>query len=114
MVGEASISLATACYGTSINGNSGHDDNDVLFLAFPGSDAVPGKSGAKWTASNYDTFEASIKSLGDTLIGRLGSSSSGGGGTTTTTSAASTATCSWEGHCAGKTRPDPTVLSSNE
>jgi hypothetical protein len=34
-VGEASIALATACYGISVNGNSGHDENDVLYIAFP-------------------------------------------------------------------------------
>ncbi|OTA98053.1 glycoside hydrolase family 75 protein [Hypoxylon sp. CI-4A] len=71
VVGEASISLATACYGTSINGNSGHDENDVLFLAFTGSDAVPGADGAKWDAQNYDEFESSIQSLGDSLIERI-------------------------------------------
>jgi hypothetical protein len=123
MVGEASISLATACYGKSINGNSGHDDNDVLYIAFTGSDAVPGKSGAKWTASNYDEFEASIKSLGDKLVSRIGSSGGQASGsssatasatttttakatkTTTTSKATSTATCSWSGHCAGKLTP---------
>ncbi|CAM1510864.1 Fc.00g083770.m01.CDS01 [Cosmosporella sp. VM-42] len=91
MVGEASISLATACYGKSMNGNAGHDQNDVLFIAFPGSDAVPGKSGAKWNAQNYADFEASITGLGDKLITRIG----GGGGTTPPP------TCSWAGHCIG-------------
>ncbi|KAI2610563.1 glycoside hydrolase family 75 protein [Hypoxylon sp. NC1633] len=71
VVGEASISLATACYGKSINGNSGHDETDVLYLAFPGSDAVPGKNGAKWNAKNYSEFESSIQSLGDKLIQRI-------------------------------------------
>ncbi|KXH25221.1 fungal chitosanase [Colletotrichum simmondsii] len=73
MVGEASISLATACYGNSINGNSGHDDNDVLYIAFTGDDAVPGASGANWTASNYEDFQSSISDLGNKLIERVGS-----------------------------------------
>ncbi|KAF1928456.1 glycoside hydrolase family 75 protein [Didymella exigua CBS 183.55] len=71
VIGEASISLATACYGTSINGNSGHDENDVLYVAFPGTDAVPGAGGAKWNVQSYDDFEESIQALGDKLIARL-------------------------------------------
>lgn len=42
LVGEASLSMATLCYGKSINGNSGHDQNDVMYIAFKGKDAVPG------------------------------------------------------------------------
>lgn len=34
LVGEASISLATACYGNYISGDSGHSETDVLYLAF--------------------------------------------------------------------------------
>jgi hypothetical protein len=71
MVGEASISLATACFGDGVNGDSGHDENDVLYIAFPGSDAVPGANGANWSASNYDAFESSIQGLGDRLISRI-------------------------------------------
>ena len=71
LVGEASISLATACYGTSVNGNSGHDENDVLYIAFPGKDAVPGKNGAKWNAQNYAAFENSIQTLGNKLVARV-------------------------------------------
>lgn len=71
MVGEASISLATACFGQEMNGNFGYDGNDVLYVAFPGSEAVPGASGAAWTAQNFDDFEASIADLGNRLIERL-------------------------------------------
>ncbi|KAI0139033.1 glycoside hydrolase family 75 protein [Hypoxylon sp. NC0597] len=71
VVGEASISLATACFGKSMNGNNGHDENDVLYIAFTGKDAVPGKNGAKWDAKNYDEFESSIQGLGDKLIQRI-------------------------------------------
>jgi hypothetical protein len=70
-VGEASLSLATACYGKSVNGNAGHDENDVLYVAFPGADAVSGAKGAKWNAQSYGEFEQSIKTLGDKLVGRL-------------------------------------------
>ncbi|OHE92055.1 fungal chitosanase [Colletotrichum orchidophilum] len=77
MVGEASISLATACYGNSVNGNSGHDDNDVLYIAFTGNDAVPGASGANWTASNYEDFQSSITNIGNRLIERVGSDGNG-------------------------------------
>lgn len=101
MVGEASISLATACYGKSINGNSGHDDNDVLFIAFPGHDAVPGKNGAKWNARSYNEFANSISGLGDKLIQRIGG---GGGGSNPPPSGGN---CSWEGHCEGMCGPDP-------
>ena len=64
------MSLATACFGDKVNGNSGHDETDVLYVAFTGDEAVPGKS-ANWEADNYDDFEASIQQLGDKLIKRL-------------------------------------------
>jgi hypothetical protein len=102
MVGEALISLATACYGTGITGNNGHDEDDVLYIAFPGVDAVPGANGANWAASSYSAFESSITALGDRLVARIGGGSgggSGGGGGSTTPPPAA---CSWAGHCAGK------------
>ncbi|KAI0197981.1 chitosanase [Astrocystis sublimbata] len=71
VIGEASISLATACFGDGITGNNGHDQTDVLYIAFQGQDAVPGADGAKWDASNFDEFEASIASLGDALVAQL-------------------------------------------
>ncbi|KAI8958115.1 glycoside hydrolase family 75 protein [Daldinia sp. FL1419] len=71
VVGEASISLATACFGKGMTGNNGHDENDVLYIAFTGKDAVPGKNGAKWDAQNYKEFESSIRDLGDELIKRI-------------------------------------------
>ncbi|KAK2056389.1 fungal chitosanase [Colletotrichum caudatum] len=73
MIGEASISLATACYGDVINGNAGHDEDDVLYIAFTGDDAVPGANGAAWNASTYDEFESSITDLGNKLLARVGS-----------------------------------------
>jgi hypothetical protein len=71
MVGEAAISLATACFGKSMNGNNGHDEDDVLYIAFPGSDAVPGDDGADWNATNFKDFEASLSSVGDKLVARI-------------------------------------------
>ncbi|KAI5841784.1 putative chitosanase [Morchella snyderi] len=47
LVGEASLSLAAACYGSRMNGNSGHTDTDVLYLAFRTDEAVPGRN-ATW------------------------------------------------------------------
>ena len=106
--------MATLCYGNIVNGNNGHDETDVLYLAFTGADAVAGANGAKWNAQNAVEFEASLATLGDILVKRI----AGGTGTTsttsmttstktstsTTTSKAPTATCtpcSWTGHCAG-------------
>ena len=91
MVGEASIGLATACFGTSMNGNNGHDQNDVLYLAFPGTEAetVPGAKRAAWGANNFNDFHASIKAMGDNLIKRITNGSGGG------------EECSWPGHCLG-------------
>ncbi|KAM7221568.1 glycoside hydrolase [Rhypophila decipiens] len=68
LVGETSLALATACYGQSMNGNNGHDENDVLYIAFPGADAVPGANGAQWNAGSFDEFEKSIGALGDRLV----------------------------------------------
>jgi hypothetical protein len=70
IVGEASLSLATACFGTDMNGNNGHGENDVLYIAFPGQDAVPGED-ANWAAGSYDDFEASIQDFGDSLVANL-------------------------------------------
>ncbi|KAH7419646.1 glycoside hydrolase family 75 protein [Cadophora sp. MPI-SDFR-AT-0126] len=116
VIGEASISMATLCYGTTVNGNNGHDETDVLYLAFTGADAVPGANGAKWNAKNAVEFEASLATLGDRLVKRIaGTGTTLTSSTTTTktisstmtstsTTRSSTATCtpcSWTGHCAG-------------
>lgn len=53
-----------------INGNNGHGEEDVLYLGFTGQDAVPGSS-ADWTGGDRDSFEASIKDLGDKLVAGL-------------------------------------------
>jgi chitosanase len=69
MVGEASLALATSCYGSSISGNSGHDEADVLYIAFAGKEAVPAR--AKWDADSYEAFEESITAQGDKLVAQL-------------------------------------------
>ncbi|KAI6273101.1 hypothetical protein MCOR26_007023, partial [Pyricularia oryzae] len=72
MMGEAGIGLATACYGASdVNGDNGHSENDVLYLAFTGEDAVPGANGAKWDASSFEDFESSLHAIGDSLVQRI-------------------------------------------
>ncbi|RKL24806.1 hypothetical protein BFJ68_g807 [Fusarium oxysporum] len=77
MVGEASISLATACFGDDMNGDNGHDEDDVLYIAFPGSDAVPGEDGADWDAKNFKDFEESLGGVGDKLVARIEDTDSG-------------------------------------
>lgn len=46
-VGESSLALATACFGDSMSGDNGHEETDVLYLAFPGAKAKIG-SKANW------------------------------------------------------------------
>ncbi|EKD17627.1 uncharacterized protein L3040_006748 [Drepanopeziza brunnea f. sp. 'multigermtubi'] len=100
VIGEASISMATLCYGASaVNGNSGHDETDVLYIAFTGAAAVPGANGAKWNAASATEFEASLGTLGDTLVKRI--TATGITTSKTTSAAPPTATCSWSGHCLG-------------
>ncbi len=79
-----------------MNGGNGHSTTDVLYIAFPGSDAVPGANGADWGASSAQQFESSIQSLGDKLIQRVGD----GSVTSTGGSSSRSSSCSWMGHCA--------------
>lgn len=80
MVGEASISVATACFGTDMTGNSGHDDDDVLYIAFVGEDAVPGAGGANWSATDFAAFEKSIEERGNMLVERISGAAGDVGG----------------------------------
>ncbi|GAB1309859.1 Endo-chitosanase [Madurella fahalii] len=73
MVGEVSLSLATACGGPRMSGSEGLDEEDVLYLAFVGYDAVPGAEGADWAAGNYAAFEKSIQAIGDQPVACVGS-----------------------------------------
>ncbi|KAK3648346.1 hypothetical protein LTR56_007463 [Elasticomyces elasticus] len=72
MVGEASISLATACYpNATIDADNGHAADDVLYIAFPGSRNETVNERAAWGAASVEAFERSISEMGDRLIGRL-------------------------------------------
>ena len=70
--GESSISLADLCFpNEGLTGDNGHGAHDVLYIGFTGNEAVPGQGGANWKANNAQTFEDSIRWLGDKLIGRV-------------------------------------------
>ncbi|KAH7227594.1 fungal chitosanase of glycosyl hydrolase group 75-domain-containing protein [Fusarium oxysporum] len=70
--GEASISLAELCFpNQGLNGDMGHGEKDVLYLAFKGEEAVPGKNGADWKATSPANFSKSIRALGDKLVAKL-------------------------------------------
>ncbi|KAI4868144.1 glycoside hydrolase family 75 protein [Hypoxylon rubiginosum] len=68
-IGEASISLATLCFGTGVDGEVGYDEEDILYIGFTGVDAVP--ADANWGAADDDEFQTSITELGDELIQRI-------------------------------------------
>ncbi|CAG9977411.1 unnamed protein product [Clonostachys byssicola] len=70
--GEASIALAQLCFpNEGLNGNNGHDPNDVLYLGFIGDNTVPGAQGAIWDASSREQFQESIRALGEGLVAGL-------------------------------------------
>jgi hypothetical protein len=72
MVGEASIALATACFGANnVNGDQAYDTNDVLYIAFPGSVADTVVPSAPWSAESFDDFENAIAPTGDKLVATL-------------------------------------------
>ena len=81
LVGEASLAMADMCFGEKYNANSGYGEQDVLYIAFSGKEAVPGKNAA-WDAKSYEEFEESLQDLGDKLLSNLlgsNNSSSNGG-----------------------------------
>ena len=64
--------MGQLCFGDdAVDGNDGHTDHDVLYIAFEGTKAVPGAKGADWGAETKEAFEASIKGLGDSLVAQL-------------------------------------------
>ncbi|KAF2000848.1 glycoside hydrolase family 75 protein [Amniculicola lignicola CBS 123094] len=72
LTGESSLALAKRCYpDEGLNGNKGHGDHDVLYIAFPGEEAVIGKDAA-WGASTPEEFEESLAAVGDKLVAKLG------------------------------------------
>ena len=73
VTGESSLSLGKLCFpNEEINGNSGHSEHDVLYIAFPGDEAVPGAQ-ANWQAGTPEEFEESLAAVGDRLVAGLGS-----------------------------------------
>ncbi|KFZ13337.1 hypothetical protein V502_06666 [Pseudogymnoascus sp. VKM F-4520 (FW-2644)] len=101
MVGESSLAIATLCFGKDkVDGDNGHSELDVLYIAFPGSDAVPGAKGANWKASTAKAFQDSLTAQGNKLIQRIGGGGSGPSPTTTGGSSPAP-TCDWAGHCKG-------------
>ncbi|KAL2871647.1 uncharacterized protein BJX67DRAFT_377396 [Aspergillus lucknowensis] len=71
LVGEASLALATACFGHgAVDEDTGYDGTDVLYLAFSGGEAVPGVT-ARWDARSFEEFEGSVEGLGDWLVRRV-------------------------------------------
>jgi chitosanase len=73
VTGETSLGLAQMCFpDETISGESGHTVHDVLMVAFPGDDAVPGEK-ANWKAGTREEFEASLAAVGDALVAKLGS-----------------------------------------
>jgi chitosanase len=75
VTGETSLSLGQMCFpNEGITGDSGHTDHDVLFIAFPGDEAVPGAR-ANWQAGTREEFEESLAAVGDGLVAKLNSGS---------------------------------------
>lgn len=70
LIGETSLSLATKCFGGDMNGDNGHDEQDVLYIAFQGPDAVPGEQ-VNWRAGSEAEFQSSLQSFGDALVSRF-------------------------------------------
>ncbi|PLN86131.1 fungal chitosanase of glycosyl hydrolase group 75-domain-containing protein [Aspergillus taichungensis] len=76
LIGEASLAMADMCFGEKYSATSGYSEQDVLYIAFSGKEAVPGKNAA-WDAKSYEEFEESLQDLGDTLLAKLLGSDSG-------------------------------------
>ena len=74
-VGEASLAMGELLFGDAISGDTSHEPNDVMYIAFTGSDAVPGANGAAWAAATKEEFVDSINGLCDKLIKRITASS---------------------------------------
>jgi chitosanase len=75
VTGESSLALGQMCFpDEGLTGNNGHGPHDVLYLAFPGDEAVPGAS-ANWQAGSREEFEASLAATGDALVAGLSAGS---------------------------------------
>ncbi|MCJ1459175.1 hypothetical protein MMC28_009552, partial [Mycoblastus sanguinarius] len=64
---EARLSLAQACFpNDEIICDNGHDQTEVVYIAFTGDEAASG-SNVTWAAINFEDFEASITDLANSL-----------------------------------------------
>jgi hypothetical protein len=54
-----------------MDGDSGHEGDDVLYIAFPGSVEDTVHKHTNWAAGSLDDFESSIEGVGDKLVARL-------------------------------------------
>ncbi|BGP51685.1 hypothetical protein JCM10450v2_007635 [Rhodotorula kratochvilovae] len=75
-MGEASVHLGRVCFGSQINGNFGHSEPDVLYIAFPGSkeETVP---------KGYGSDEETMFEMGKGLVEKaFGADEGGEGGST--------------------------------
>lgn len=70
VTGETSLSLAKQCFpDEELSGDSGHSDHDVLYLAFPGEEAVA--KDVNWEAETAEEFEESLAAIGDELVKKV-------------------------------------------
>ena len=70
--GESSLALGKLCFpDEGLNGNRGHGEKDVLYIAFTGNEAVPGRDGANWSANSAEEFQESLRKIGDRLVSEL-------------------------------------------
>ncbi|KAK8117241.1 Endo-chitosanase [Apiospora kogelbergensis] len=69
LVGQLSVAMAKMCYGEhAVETQQPLDASDLLFLAFTGTQAVPGYFGADWGAETPEEFEKGLALLGNKLI----------------------------------------------
>jgi chitosanase len=70
VTGETSLSLAKQCFpDDGLSGDSGHEDHDILYLAFPGEEAIA--KDVNWSASTAKEFEASLATIGNKLVEKV-------------------------------------------
>jgi hypothetical protein len=104
-VGEAALAAGELTFGDAVNGTVSHEPNDVLYIAFRGQDAVPGKNGASWAAGSKEAFAASIHDQCMALVARIQpqtNNNGDGGGGSGPGSGGDDGECSWKGHCEGQ------------
>ena len=71
LISEARLSLAQACFpNDEIICDNGHDQTEVVYIAFTGDEAASG-SNVTWAAINFEDFEASITDLANSLVQNL-------------------------------------------